>query len=42
MKCADLLEIEKKYFKERSLYSLFQNIYLASYFGIHSTHVLPQ
>ena len=26
MECADLLEIRKKYFKERSLYSLFQNM----------------
>ena len=28
MECADLLEIRKKYFKERSLYSLFQNAIL--------------
>ena len=25
-KCADLLEIRKKHFEERSLYSLFQNV----------------
>ena len=25
IKCADLLEIRKKYFEERSLYSLFRN-----------------
>ena len=26
IECADLLEIRKKYFEERSLYSLFQNV----------------
>ena len=26
IECADLLEIRKKYFKEKSLYSLFQNV----------------
>ena len=26
IKCADLLEIRKKYFKEKSLYSLFRNV----------------
>ena len=26
IECADLLEIRKKYFKGRSLYSLFQNV----------------
>ena len=26
IECADLLEIRKKYFEERSLYSLFRNV----------------
>ena len=26
IECADLLEIRKKYFEEKSLYSLFQNV----------------
>ena len=26
IECADLLEIRKKYFEERSLYSIFRNI----------------
>ena len=26
MECADLLEIRKKYFEEKSLYSLFRNV----------------
>ena len=26
--CADLLEIRKKYFEEKSLYSLFRNVIL--------------
>ena len=26
IECADLLEIRKKYFKEKSLYSLFRNV----------------
>ena len=28
IECVDVLEIRKKYFKERSLYSLFQNVIL--------------
>ena len=28
IECADLLEIRKKYFEEKSLYSLFQNVIL--------------
>ena len=28
IECADLLEIKKKYFEERSLYSLFRNVIL--------------
>ena len=26
MECADLLEVRKKYFEEKSLYSLFRNV----------------
>ena len=26
MECADLVEVRKKYFEERSLYSLFRNV----------------
>ena len=32
IKCADLLEIRKKYFEERSLYSLFRNVILEIFF----------
>ena len=28
IECADLLEIKKKYFEERSVYSLFRNVIL--------------
>ena len=34
IKCADLLEIRKKYFEERSLYSLFRNIIPEKMFDI--------
>ena len=30
--CADLVEIRKKYFEERSLYSLFRNVNLENIF----------
>ena len=33
IKCADLLEIRKKYFKEKSLYSLFRNVIPEIIFG---------
>ena len=34
IECADLLEIRKKYFEERSLYSLFRNVILEKNFLI--------
>ena len=33
IECADLLEIRKKYFEERSLYSLFRNVIPEILFG---------
>ena len=33
MECADLVEARKKYFEERSLYSLFQNVNLEKIFN---------
>ena len=32
IECADLLEVRKKYFEERPLYSLFQNVSLEKIF----------
>ena len=32
IECADLVEVRKKYFEERSLYSLFRNVNLEKFF----------
>ena len=32
IECADLVELRKKYFEERCLYSLFQNVNLSKKF----------